>query len=105
MFGRTVDSVEDERRRPSIDELMLRAGWYNDQVTGLDVLVLAGNRCFTLSGCEGKDLVDGMLLREVRISRTCLEPRLGQDGFDLMCLAVYWLDGPHRLFLRLREQS
>jgi hypothetical protein len=42
---------------------MLSAGGYDDQITGLDVLVDAVDRCFAFSRRECQDLVDGVFLR------------------------------------------
>jgi hypothetical protein len=53
MLGRAVHSIQNERRGPGVDELMLRASWYDDQIPRLDVLVLASYSCFALPRCEG----------------------------------------------------
>lgn len=63
VFGWRVYGVEDERGRPGVDELMLRAGWYDDEIAGLDVLVDACDGRFALAGCKGQNLVDGVLLQ------------------------------------------
>jgi hypothetical protein len=69
MFGRAVHSVQNEWRWPSVDKLMLRTGGYNDEVAGLDILIFASDGCFTLAGCEGKDLIDGVFLFNLWVSR------------------------------------
>jgi len=68
MLGRAVHGVQNEWRWPSVDKLMLRASWHNDEVAGLDILVFARDGCLTLTGCEGKDLVDGVFLSSLQVS-------------------------------------
>ena len=47
---------------------MLRPGWHNDQVSGLDILILTGHGSFGRAGGESQGLVDSMSLsiEEVR---------------------------------------
>lgn len=62
VLGRAVDGVEDERVGAGVDELMLGACWHDDQVAGLDILVLARDGGFACTGREGEDLVHRMCL-------------------------------------------
>jgi hypothetical protein len=68
MLGRAIHGIQNEWSWPGVDELMLRAGWYNDEVTSLDILVFSSDGCFALAGCEGKDLVDGVCLFNLWVS-------------------------------------
>jgi len=68
MLGRAVHGVQNEWCWPGVDELMLCAGWYNDEVAGLDILVFARDGCFPLAGCEGKDLVHSVFLFDLRVN-------------------------------------
>jgi hypothetical protein len=68
MFGRAIHSVQNEWRWPGVDKLMLRTGGYNDEVAGLDILIFASDGCFTLAGCEGKDLIDSVFLFNLWVS-------------------------------------
>jgi hypothetical protein len=105
MLSRAVYGVQNERRRPGVNKLMLCTSRHDDEITCLDVLVFAGNGCFAFPRCEGKDLVDGMFLWEARISRTDWKWRLEQDVLNPTLPAAYRLDVPHRQSLRLLAQS
>ena len=62
MLCRRVDCIQDQRRGPGIDELMLRPRRNDDEVASFDVLVLACNGGLADARGEGQDLVDGMFL-------------------------------------------
>jgi hypothetical protein len=84
---------------------MLRASWHDDEIACLDILVFASNSRFAFSGGEGQDLVNGMFLQEVRVSRMYSEQRLEQDALNPMVLAGYKVDVLHHQSLRLLAPS
>lgn len=53
-----------------VHKLMLRPGWHNDQVSGLDILILTGHGSFGRAGGESQGLVDSVSLsyEEVRFT-------------------------------------
>lgn len=57
-----VHGVQNERCGTGIDELVLCAGGHDDQIAGLDVLILAGDGGLASAGSEGEDLVDRVCL-------------------------------------------
>jgi hypothetical protein len=63
VLGRRVNSVQNKRSWARIDELMLSAGGYDDQIAGLDVLVDTVDGRFAFPRRECQDLVDGVFLR------------------------------------------
>ena len=42
MLGRAIHGVENERRGPSVNKLMLCTRWYDYEIAGFDILVFAG---------------------------------------------------------------
>lgn len=73
VLGRAVDGVQDEWIGTGVDELMLSACWHDDQVAGLDILVLARDGGFARTGGEGEDLVD----------RVCLSRSISRRGGEM----------------------
>lgn len=65
VLRRRIHRVQYQRSGPSVDELMLSCCWNDDQVSCLDVLVLARNRGFAGASGEGQNLVDGVCLEMV----------------------------------------
>ena len=57
-----IHRVQDQRVRPGIDELVLRARGHDDEVAGFHVLVFAGDGGAPAPGGEGQDLVDCVFL-------------------------------------------
>lgn len=62
VLRRTIHGVQYQGCRASVDELMLCACWYDDEVACFDVLILARDSGAAGAGCEGQDLVDGVFL-------------------------------------------
>ena len=69
MLGRAVHGIQDKGRGSSVDELMLRAGWHDNEIACFDILVFARYGCFAFAGCEGEDLVNGVFLWGPQVSR------------------------------------
>lgn len=65
VLGGRVNSIQNQRCRPRVDELVLRAGGDDDEITGLDFLVLAVDRGLAMSRRERQDLVDGVFLLSI----------------------------------------
>jgi len=52
---------------------VLCSGWYNDNIAGLDFLVLSSDGGETAAGCEEEDLVDGVDLGRLTSCVACLQ--------------------------------
>ena len=53
MLRRTINGIQNQRIRTSIDELMLRPSRHDDQIPSLDILIFTSNRSLASPGCEG----------------------------------------------------
>lgn len=62
MLRRGIHRVQDQWGRPGIDELMLRTGRHDDEISGLDVLVLPIDGGATGAGREREDLINCVFL-------------------------------------------
>lgn len=62
MLGRRIDSVQNQRCWTSVDELMLGSCRNNDQISSLNILVFACDRCLASAGGEGQSLVNCVFL-------------------------------------------
>ena len=62
MLSRRIDSVQNQWCWTSVDELMLSPCRDNDQVSSLDILVLACDCCLASTGGEGQSLVNRVFL-------------------------------------------
>jgi len=63
VFCWAIHGVQDQGCRTGINELVLRTGWYYDQVSGLNFLVFACDCSEALPGGECEDLVDSVFLQ------------------------------------------
>lgn len=65
VLGWRIDGVQDQWIGPSVDELMLGSCWDYDQVSSLDVLILACNGRFARPRREGEDLINSVFLHVI----------------------------------------
>lgn len=62
MLRRGIHRVQDQWGRAGIDKLMLRTGGHDDEISGLDVLVLPIDGGATGAGREREDLINCVFL-------------------------------------------
>jgi hypothetical protein len=93
VFCGRIDGIENERRRSSIDELVLRARWDDDEIAALDILIRAGDCCTAGTGSEGEDLVDRMDLSRLVIGKTGLDVVL----YLIAYIPAHWNGHKHKL--------
>lgn len=82
MLCRRIYSIQDQWSGASVDKLVLSSCRDYDQVSCLDILVLASDRCFTGARSESQSLIDGVFLvtqsarpGESVESNSCVIPR------------------------------